>query len=128
MKRILLTFLVLLAGAMSLQAQELVIREAKYKTGDNLQWKNPAFDDSGWTTLDVNREWTYQGIDNENGYGWYRITVTLPSSMKKADPLKKAFVIDLGFTGPVRDLWRQKSITPSEVLIASHGVKLVKVR
>ncbi|MBO7070821.1 MAG: alpha-galactosidase, partial [Bacteroidales bacterium] len=35
---------------------------------------------------------------------------------------------DLGFTGPVRDLWRQKSITPGEVLIAPHGVKLVKVR
>ena len=97
MKRFLIPFLVLLGAAMSLQAQELVIREAKYKTGDDLQWKNPAFDDSGWTTLDVNREWTYQGIDNENGYGWYRITVTLPSSMKKADPLKKAFVIDLGF-------------------------------
>ena len=88
---------ILLVAALSLKAQEFTIREAKYKTGDTPQWKNPVLDDSGWTTLDVTREWTHQGIDNENGYGWYRISITLPSSMKKADPLKKAFVIDLGF-------------------------------
>ena len=33
-----------------------------------------------------------------------------------------------GLSGAVRDLWRQKDITPGDVMIAPHGVKLVKVR
>lgn len=86
----------ILAG-ITLNAQEISIGTAKYCSGDNPSWKNADIDDSSWTTLDLGREWTYQGIDNENGYGWYRIKLQLPISMKKADHLKKAFVIDLGF-------------------------------
>lgn len=91
------TALVAAITAISAIAQEIVIPSAKYHSGDNPSWARAGVDDSSWQTLDVTREWTYQGVDNENGYGWYRITLTLPSSMKKADPLKKALVIDLGF-------------------------------
>ena len=78
-------------------AQEFTISQARYHSGDDPAWSKPAVDDSGWQTLDVSREWTYQGVDNENGYGWYRMSLTLPASMKKADPMKNALVIDLGF-------------------------------
>lgn len=97
MKQKTLPLLLAITMAWSLSAQEIVISEARYMTGDNPAWKSAGIDDSGWATLDVTREWTYQGVDNENGYGWYRINLTIPSSMKKADSLKKAFVIDLGF-------------------------------
>ena len=86
-----------LSVAWAVQAQEFTITQARYRTGDDPAWSNPTVDDGGWQVLDVTREWTYQGVDNENGYGWYRMSVTLPASMKKADPLKKALVVDLGF-------------------------------
>ena len=79
------------------QAQEFTLTQARYHSGDDPAWSLPGADDGDWQLLDVTREWTYQGVDNENGYGWYRIHLTLPSSMKKADPLKKALVIDLGY-------------------------------
>ena len=86
--------LLVTAGA---YAQEITVQQAKYHSGDDPAWSRTTADDGDWQQLDVTREWTYQGVDNENGYGWYRISLVLPSSMKKADPLKKALVIDLGY-------------------------------
>lgn len=81
----------------SAAAQVFTIREAKYCSGDDPAWSRISQDDGGWQILDVTREWTHQGVKNENAYGWYRMSLVLPSEMKKADPLKKALVIDLGF-------------------------------
>lgn len=87
----------LLGTALSSSAQEMVFQTAKYCSGDNKAWSRNDCDDNVWREIDVNREWTYQGVDNADAYGWYRIHLTLPSSMKAADPNKKALVIDLGF-------------------------------
>ncbi len=90
-------FVFALCCAAALHAQEIVIPQARYKTGDKPEWKNNVLDDESWISLDTSREWDFQGIvDNEFGYGWYRMRVTIPSSMKKADVLKKALLVDLG--------------------------------
>ena len=96
-KSLLLSAAVCIFATLSAAAQEFTIRDAKYKSGDDLRWSAIQSDDSDWQILDVTREWTHQGVKNENAYGWYRMSLVLPSEMKKADPLKKALVIDLGF-------------------------------
>jgi len=64
----------------------------KFKTGDNLQWANPNFNDSSWETVDFTAPpgahdgdvgltgyvpgWTAKGHPNYSGYAWYRLTVS----------------------------------------------------
>ncbi|MCH8558967.1 MAG: hypothetical protein LAT84_14185, partial [Balneolia bacterium] len=55
--------------------------EWKYQPGDDLQWADPEFDDSGWYALTPGG----LGIDAMpdslwNGYGWWRYTFTADSS------------------------------------------------
>ena len=95
-KQLCLAVCTVFAASLWSGAQEIVISEAKYSSGDNPGWSREQADDTSWKTLSVLQEWTYQGVSNRDGYGWYRIRVNLPLSMKKADALKKAFVIDLG--------------------------------
>ena len=56
--------------------------EAKFSTGDDPAWKDPAFDDRGWKTLSTHTNYEQQGYPNYNGWSWYRLHVFLPSSLK----------------------------------------------
>jgi len=67
----------------------------KFKTGDNLQWACPNFNDSEWETIDLTAAegahdgdvgltgyitgWTGKGHPNYSGYAWYRLKVSLDS-------------------------------------------------
>mgnify|MGYP001555328513 CR=1 FL=1 len=67
----------------------------KFKTGDNLQWANPDFNDSAWDTVDLTAAegahdgdvgltgyvdgWTAKGHPNYSGYAWYRLKVSSDS-------------------------------------------------
>jgi hypothetical protein len=44
----------------------------EFKTGDNLAWAAPGFDDSSWETIAVDRPWGVQGHPNYRGFAWYR--------------------------------------------------------
>ena len=46
--------------APALRAQSYT--SAKFKAGDSPEWKTPAFDDSSWQTLQLNKVWDDQGI------------------------------------------------------------------
>ena len=75
---------VLCSFNMYLQAQEkIVFPEAKFKTGDNPEWKNPGFDDSQWSKIKTNANWELQGYPDYNGYAWYRIHFNLSSALKQ---------------------------------------------
>ena len=55
--------------------------EWKYQPGDDMQWANPEFDDSGWYDISPGN----LGIDEMpdslwNGYGWWRFTFTADNS------------------------------------------------
>lgn len=67
----------------SLFGQTVEITEAKFKTGDNITWNQPGFDDSKWVTLQTNRAWDDQGFPNYNGFAWYRMHVKISSSLKE---------------------------------------------
>lgn len=46
----------------------------KFMTGDNLNWKNPDFDDSKWYDILVPSIWENRGFRDYDGYAWYRKT------------------------------------------------------
>jgi hypothetical protein len=61
----------------------------KFRTGDNLAWAQPDFDDSSWATMDLTPPpgsfdpilgssgylpgWTARGYKGYSGYAWYRL-------------------------------------------------------
>ncbi|HEY4326056.1 MAG TPA: hypothetical protein VGN20_18850 [Mucilaginibacter sp.] len=65
----------------------------KFKTGDNLRWANPNFNDSEWETVDLTAPegahdgdvgltgyvtgWTAKGHPNYSSYAWYRLKISL---------------------------------------------------
>lgn len=51
---------------------------AKFKAGDSPEWKTPAFDDSSWQTLQLNKVWDDQGIPASTKFGWYRLKIATP--------------------------------------------------
>ena len=50
----------------------------KFKTGDDLLWKEEGFDDSEWGTIFVPSFWEAQGFKWYDGFAWYRIKFYLP--------------------------------------------------
>src|ERR1700761_4370640 len=78
-------------------AQEISLEKGwKFSTGDSEQWASPSFNDSEWKPISVDRSWESQGYPNYDGFGWYRLHVVIPSSLKEKSYLKDSLRIDLG--------------------------------
>lgn len=82
------------AHAQTINSNSLLITQAKFKKGDNPNWKNASFDDSAWSSHDVMTLWS--GNDNKNSYGWYRIKFNMPSALFAQSDLKKIVKLVLG--------------------------------
>ena len=79
------------------------VGEGRFQKGDNPAWSQPAFDDSGWQILSLEKDWNQQGIRNPNGYGWYRLHVVIPSSLKKGTTSQ--VLLDLGPIDDTDETW-----------------------
>ncbi|MBR6858565.1 MAG: alpha-galactosidase [Bacteroidales bacterium] len=86
-------------------AAQVTAGTAKFKVGDQPAWSNPAFDDSAWQTLSLDKDWTMQGIRNPNNFAWYRIHVVIPSSLKKAAVTSGMVLLDLGPVDDADETW-----------------------
>ena len=85
-----------MAFILSTFAQEGVeLKNWKFKTGDNLDWARPGWDDSSWKVIKVGQPWESQGYPGYDGYAWYRVKFSLPSSLKK-NTLSDSLLISLG--------------------------------
>ncbi len=84
-----------------------------FKTGDHEEWKKPNFDDSKWQELIVPAKWDFQGYKKYDGFGWYRVTFTIPENIQKEDLVMMLGKIDdideaylngekIGYTGRIR--------------------------
>lgn len=69
-----------LAGAGA--GDRILMPVARFSTGDNSEWKSPGFDDQGWKEINTSQYYEDQGFAGYDGYSWYRIHVTIPSSFK----------------------------------------------
>jgi alpha-galactosidase len=68
----------------------------KFRQGDSLAWLAPALDETDWKEMSIDRPWEKQGFPNYDGFGWYRMHVTVPSSLKSTSYFKDSIRIDLG--------------------------------
>jgi hypothetical protein len=80
MKKILLPVLLFTCFTVYAQ-QKITLASAKFKTGDNMQWKDATFNDAAWKMIKTNETWEDQGY-NYDGYAWYRFHFKLPASLK----------------------------------------------
>jgi len=77
-------------------AAVLLGNQWQFKTGDDLNWANPSYNDSLWQVLNVNETWEKQGVASYNGYAWYRVRFYLPSKIKNQALLKDSLQFVLG--------------------------------
>jgi len=94
MKTLLCIFALLFSGVLFAQ-QAVTLESPKFKTGDNPQWKEFAFDDSQWATINSGVNWERQGYKNYDGYAWYRFHFRLPSSLKAKSFMKDSLRVFL---------------------------------
>ena len=77
--------------------QTILLKDGwKFKVGDNLEYAKPAFDDSQWKEIRVDKIWEEQGYDPLDGFAWYCVKVFIPSSLKEKSYLKDSLKIFLG--------------------------------
>ena len=85
----------------------------KFHTGDNLQWANPAFDDSAWESVDLKSStrahdpdvgltryvpgWQARSHRGYSGYAWYRAHISVVSPQGEALQLCAPFYVDNAF-------------------------------
>ncbi len=50
----------------------------RFKTGDDMAWKEPGYDDADWAGIRVPAAWETQGFKGYDGYAWYRIRFNVP--------------------------------------------------
>jgi hypothetical protein len=49
----------------------------QFHMGDDMDWANPAFDDSAWEQLTADKPWGQQGHTNYADYAWYRRNLSI---------------------------------------------------
>ncbi len=52
---------------------------ARFHTGDDPKWADPAFDDSSWELLKADANWDSQGHPHYSGMAWYRFKLHYPA-------------------------------------------------
>jgi alpha-galactosidase len=89
MKRILILTFLIAVLTQRLAAQELSIDKGwKFAIGDSSQWASPAYNDQAWKPINLAQSWEQQGYKGEDGFGWYRLHLVIPSSIKKGSYLQ----------------------------------------
>lgn len=97
MKNIIL-FLLMNALITNAFGQDVSITKGwKFKTGDDsTTWASPLLDEHDWKPIEVGVPWEGQGYTDYNGFGWYRLHIIIPSSIKERSYLKDSVRFDLG--------------------------------
>lgn len=90
--------LAILAGiCLKLDAQDIPLTKGwKFKTGDSTAWSALQYDDKLWQPIDVSMPWEMQGHAEYDGFGWYRLRVGIPKSLRDSAFLKDSVHFDLG--------------------------------
>ena len=94
MKRLFLVALIAVVAA-GASAQDVSVRLARFHKGDDMSWAKPETPDADWRTIDMTKTWDSQGIVINNGYGWYRVHVTIPKSLLADKEQQQIVVINI---------------------------------
>jgi beta-galactosidase len=64
----------------------IVEGEWKFSKGDNMQWKEPGFNDRSWQIVELPSTWDdHSNYTTDNVYGWYRRELVVPPDLKGKD-------------------------------------------
>jgi hypothetical protein len=55
----------------------------KFKTGDDMSWKNASTNDAAWSNVIAPAYWESQGYKDYDGFAWYRLHFTIPDDLKE---------------------------------------------
>ena len=103
MKKLIITFISGALAFLTLSAREVSVGSGRFHPGDDPAWSAYAFDDSAWREVSFDTPWEELGLERVNGYGWYRIHVVIPSSLKKG--VVEAVMLDLGAIDDSDETW-----------------------
>ncbi len=101
----LLITILLLQEAISQNNGHIILNTGKFITGDNPDWHKTSTPDNNWKELRLGEVWQRQGFPDLHGYAWYRIHVTIPSSLKKNSGWKDSVRIYLAHVNDVDETW-----------------------
>ena len=88
--------LALLASmAVTVGAQNVSVSKARFQRGDDLSWVKPELNDASWREIDMTKTWDKQGYEINQAYAWYRVHLTIPSSLLKGTDQQKIVVFEL---------------------------------
>jgi DUF1680 family protein len=73
----------------------LLPQEVRFKTGDNMDWANPLFNDADWNSRRLGTSWK-DTVTKENIYVWFRIKTVIPSEMKTQAEKENGLLLHLG--------------------------------
>lgn len=76
-------------------AQDVSTKKALFHKGNDMNWAKPETKDADWKTIDMTKNWDDQGYAINNAYAWYRIHLTIPSSLLKGAEQQKFVIFDL---------------------------------
>ena len=55
----------------------------RFQRGDDMSWKDPDLDESGWEKVELPADWEkHSDYEKDPAYGWYRKTVHIPENWK----------------------------------------------
>lgn len=60
---------------------KIPLLQAKFRTGNNDEYKEVSYDDSKWENQKLGDVWQSQSHANYHRYAWYRVHVVIPSSL-----------------------------------------------
>ena len=95
-KNTLFLILYILTFQLFAQNNSETFRNWKFKTGDDLAWASPKFNDSAWKTIKSGKNYETQGFDKYNGFSWYRCKFMLSNTLRDRAYLKDSLRILLG--------------------------------
>ncbi|MGN6181538.1 MAG: putative Ig domain-containing protein [Mucilaginibacter sp.] len=93
----LFTLTLLMAAFAIASAQDVPVNKGwKFSIGDSPEWSDPTFNDQNWEPISIAKSWEAQGHSDYDGFGWYRLHVTIPSSLKENAFFKDSIRFKLG--------------------------------
>ena len=117
----------------------------RFQSGDDLAWKDPAFNDSAWTEHKLPAGWrALRGNDHENSFGWYRRKLPAQSAAAgrpvtlqfgKIDDADEVYVNGVrigangGFPPAYKSAWTvERNYTVPDGLLKLDGSDVIAVR
>ena len=89
--------MLLITGYLNARAQVSLVHGWKLSTGDSTLWAQPGFDDTYWQAASIVFPWESQGHPDYDGFGWYRMHVIIPSSLRDKSFFKDSVRFEMGY-------------------------------